>query len=311
MGTFYHIKVVTWFFTDTTALKKAIESRLEAINRSMSTYRPDSEISHFNALKIPGEAFKISEDFYRVMCIAQKLYHLTEGAWDGTVNPLVNLWGFGVSHLMNRIPEKQDIESVLGDTGFYHIHISDQRTLTKLKATVSLDLASIAKGYAVDEIATVIRRSGKADYLVEIGGEVYASGLRKDGLPWKIGINLPQKYSALDDIYQTVNLHNKALATSGDYRNFFEMDGKTYSHVIDPMTGYPVNNGVVSVSIIADNCTVADGLATALMVMGHEKGLALVNAIPDVECLIVVREQDGELKDHCSSRFNEYLWDQF
>jgi len=309
MGTIYTIKVVTWFYEDTEDLKENIESRLEAINRSMSTYRKDSEISRFNAFRNTKDNFHISEDFHHVMTIAEKLHTLTGRAWDGTVKPLVNLWGFGASDRKNKIPEEREVKAMLADIGFDSIQISQNLYLKKKKATVSLNLASIAKGYAVDEVAAIIKEKGANNFLVEIGGEVYASGLRKDGEPWKVGINTPRKDAAVDQVYKAVALQNQALATSGDYRNYFEIDGKRYSHVIDPKTGYPVNNGVVSVSIIADTCTFADGLATAVMVMGHEKGLSLVNGMPKVECLIVVLEQNGKLTDHYSGLFKDTLLD--
>ncbi|MGD8264423.1 MAG: FAD:protein FMN transferase, partial [Desulfobacterales bacterium] len=162
---------------------------------------------------------------------------------------------------------------------------------------------SIAKGYGVDQLADVIRKEGYQNYLVEIGGEVFASGYRKDGKLWRIGINRPQIDAAFDDVYKVVDLHNKAFATSGDYRNFFVVDGMRYSHIIDPRTGYPVSNGVVSATIISETCTFADGLATAIMVMGADKGLELVNRIDGTEGLIIIEKQDGGLVPHHSKGF--------
>jgi thiamine biosynthesis lipoprotein len=162
------------------------------------------------------------------------------------------------------------------------------------------DLNAIAKGFAVDEVSRLISAAGFENYLVEIGGEVYAAGVRPDGKNWRVGINRPQKDATINEVYKAVSIYNQAFATSGDYRNFFEIDGVRYSHVIDPRTGYPVSNGVVSVSIIADNCTLADGLATAIMVMGAEKGIALVNRLDNVECFIIVEKSDGRLVDFYS-----------
>ena len=171
---------------------------------------------------------------------------------------------------------------------------------------MTLDLASIAKGYGVDQVAEIVRQAGFNNYLVEIGGEIAASGKRRDGKWWRIGINRPRKEANFNDVYKAVDLRNKAFATSGDYRNFFEIEGVRYSHVIDPRTGYPVSNGIVSVSIIAPNCTVADGLATAVMVMGPEKGLNLINHLEDVEGLIIIEKTDGSLYEHPSAGF-EFL----
>jgi len=184
-----------------------------------------------------------------------------------------------------------------------HILLSGDKALVKRTAHVQLDLASIAKGYGVDQVSALLRNTGYADFLVEIGGEVYASGIRSDGKPWRIGINRPDKDARHDDVYKVVRLHNAGFATSGDYRNFFERHGRRYSHVIDPRTGYPVSNAVVSASVIADSCTFADGLATALMVLGPEKGLGVVAALDGVECLIIVREDDGILMEHGSKGF--------
>ncbi len=302
MGTTYHIKVVTGYFKNLESLKRKIDLRLEEINRSMSTYIKDSEISSFNAKKNPEEKFDASDDFLHVMIIAENLYKLTDGAWDGTIKPLIDLWGFGVLE-KRRIPPKEEINNLLPDIGFGHIEISSNGYIVKRKASISLDLASIAKGYGVDQIAELIRINGIENFLVEIGGEVYASGFRKDGKRWRVGINRPHKDAPFDQVYKIVSLHDNALATSGDYRNFFEMDGKRYSHVLDPRTGYPVSNRVVSVTIIADTCTFADGLATAVMVLGHEKGLELVNRLEGVECLIVVEKKDGTFIDFYSKGF--------
>jgi thiamine biosynthesis lipoprotein len=303
MGTTYHITVVAGYFLDTAGLQTKIDRRLEDINRSMSTYRKDSEISRFNAWKRAGEEIIISDDFWQVMIVAQKIYELTDGAWDGTVKPLLSLWGFDSTKNKNSIPEKAEIQGQLANIGFNQIEISSDRFLIKHKASISLDLASIAKGYGVDQVTTLIKKMGIENFLVEIGGEVFASGHRKDGKPWRVGINRPQKDAPYDQIYKVINLHNKAFATSGDYRNYFEVDGKRYSHILDPRSGYPISNGVVSVSIVADDCTFADGLSTAVMVLGPQKGLTLINKLDDVEGLIVTRQQDGRLIDHYSKGF--------
>ena len=303
MGTTYHITVVTGFFKNTKALKNKIDIRLDEINKSMSTYRKDSEISRFNALNKTGEKFYISDDFFNVMTVAQHIYELTGEAWDGTIEPIVNLWGFGNSKNKKRIPEKSEIDALLADIGFNNIEMSANHYLVKRKASISLDFASIGKGYGVDQVAVLIRMDGIINYLVEIGGEVFAQGLRKDGKKWKIGINNPRKDSPFDQVYKAVSIRDKGFATSGDYRNYFECKGKRFSHILDPRNGYPITNGVVSVSIIADTCTFADGLATAIMVLGHKKGLELVNSLSNTECLIVVRADDETLTDYYSKGF--------
>ena len=307
MGTTYHITVVTGYFSSTKDLKERIDRRLEEINKSMSTFRKDSEISRFNANQNAGEKFKISDDFFNVMTVAKTVYELTGGAWDGTVKPLENLWGFGNSENRNKIPPPSKISALLPEMGFNHIEISSDHCLIKKKTPLSLDLASIAKGYGVDQVAALIRTSGIENFLVEIGGEVFAAGFRKDGKQWRIGINRPQAGSPFDQVYKVVNLHDKGFATSGDYRNYFEAGGQRFSHILDPRTGHPVRNGVVSVSIVADTCTFADGLATAVMVLGPKKGLERINSLEHTECLIVVRTQNGKLIDHYSKGFKGYM----
>ena len=305
MGTTYHIKVVAGTSKNISNLKDKIDQRLGQINQSMSTWIKDSEISRFNDLKKAGEKIEVSDDFVQIMIVAEDLYRLTAGAWDGTVNPLVNLWGFGNTGMTNTIPPPEVITRLVSDLGFNYIQIIENRYLAKKKGSISLDLASIAKGYAVDKIAEVIEQKGIKNFLVEIGGEVYAAGSRLDGQPWKIGINTPRPDAPHDQVYKAITIKNKAFATSGDYRNFFEINGKRYSHIIDPRTGYPVDTGVVSVSVIADTCTFADGLATALMVMGPEKGLALVNRLDRVESLILVRNTGEQLVEYYSKGFND------
>jgi thiamine biosynthesis lipoprotein len=195
------------------------------------------------------------------------------------------------------------VQQRLATVGFDAVKIVDGRYLVKRKAAVSLDLASIAKGYGVDQIAVLLRNAGIEDFLVEIGGEVYAAGHRKDRRPWRVGINDPRKEAPPDRVYRVVELTGKAMATSGDYRNFFVSGGKTYSHVIDPRSGYPAANGVVSASVLAADCTVADGLATALMVMGPHAGIKLIDRLEGVAALIVVMQADGSLADHFSQAF--------
>ena len=303
MGTTYNVKVVGGEAEDVNGLRQKIEQRLLDLNRVFSTYIKDSEISRFNALKRAGEEFEVSEDFIQVMRVARDIHRLSEGAWDATVNPLVDLWSFGPTRRKPRMPPVDAIKALLPAIGFDRIRIEEPRFLVKDLASVTLDLNAIAKGYAVDQVSQLVAAGGYKNYLVEIGGEIYAAGFRPDGQHWRVGINRPQKDAAFNEVYKVVSIFNQAFATSGDYRNFFEIDGVRYSHVIDPRSGYPVSHGVVSVSIIADNCTMADGLATAIMVMGAEKGIQLVNRLHNVECFIVVEKSDGRLVDFASAGF--------
>jgi thiamine biosynthesis lipoprotein len=303
MGTTYHITVISGYFNAPSRLDNKIAQRLEEINQSMSTYLPDSEISRFNGLGQTDESVKMSSDFLHVMIMARDLFGMTAGCWDGTVKPLVDLWGFSKPEMQQTIPAGDKIKQTVERVGFEQIQMDAEGGLSKKNVNLALDLGSIAKGYAVDQVAELIRAGGWTDFLVEVGGEVYASGVRKDGQQWKVGVNLPDKNAAYSQVYKVVTLKDSALATSGDYRNFFEVGKKRYSHVIDPRNGYPVDNGVVSVSVITDTCTLADGLATAIMVMGRGKGLELVNRLEGVECLIIIKGPDGGLTDYYSTEF--------
>jgi thiamine biosynthesis lipoprotein len=303
MGTTYMVKVVGDRFAKVDHLKPLIEARLETVNRSMSTFRPDSEIGRFNAVDHAGEPFAPSEDFLAVMRVAAEIHAATDGAWDGTLDPLITLWGFGREQHGDRVPTAAEIEALLPRVGFGRITITAEGHLVKADGRLTLDLASIAKGYGVDAVARLLQDRGYGDFLVEVGGEVYAAGRRTDGKPWRVGINRPDRGAGFSEVYKVVALTDKGFATSGDYRNYFEAEGRTYSHILDPRTGYPVVSGVVSASVLADTCTLADGLATALMVMGPEAGLALVERLSKVEALIVVRTEDGQLHEHASKGF--------
>jgi len=303
MGTTYHVKVVAGYFQRTAHLQQAIDARLAQVNASMSTYIKDSEISRFNAHRQTGAGFAASADFYFVMQEGQRIHELSGGAWDGTVDPLVNLWGFGRSGPVDKAPDQDRIDRVLEQVGFNHLRFAPDRRIFKDRPDIAVDLGSIAKGFGVDAVAKVLREAGFSRFIVEIGGEVMAAGLRPDDTAWKVGLNRPQAGAALDSVYKTVALRDQALATSGDYRQFFQQGGRRYSHLINPATGWPVDNGVVAVSIVADTCTLADGLATAVMVMGVTKGLALIDGLEGVEALIVEQGADGTLHDHYSKGF--------
>ena len=215
----------------------------------------------------------------------------------------MDVWGFGRGGSPGRVPPVATIAALLKDVGFDKIEIRDSGALVKRHASVSLDLSSVGQGYGVDQLVEMLRAAGFTDYLVEIGGEIYAAGVRPDGRAWRVGISRPTAGARPDDIYKVVSLKDQAFSTSGDYRQFFVQDGIRYSHHIDPTTGYPVRNSVASVSILADNCTFADGLGTAVLVLGVEKGLALIDRLEGVDGLMVVEGPDGGLVDHASKGF--------
>lgn len=291
MGTFYTVKLVSSRQQSMELWQKQIDIRLAQVNAGLSMYDPDSDLSRFNRTE-PGRLFRLSRDFARVMDTARTVFTLTDGAWDGTIKPLVDLWGFGTRESFDTLPDPGAIAEALALTGFQHL-VFENNHVKKTKPGITLDLGSIAKGYGVDAVAGVLTRAGIDDFLVEIGGELFGSGMNRHKKPWSVGITHPLKTGADAGLYKVVNLENRAIATSGDYRNYFEFQGKIYSHIIDPRTGYPVDNLVVSASVIADTCTVADALATALVVMNPEDSLALVDSLENVECLIIQKTPAG------------------
>jgi thiamine biosynthesis lipoprotein len=303
MGTTYHLTLVTRPRMAVEEIQTAVDRRLDEVNRQLSTWLEDSEITRFNRLRGVGEEFPISDDFLRVMEVAAEVHALSEGAWDGTVHPLVVLWGFGPVGPALSAPSSERISEALTLVGFGKIEIRPEGALVKRQRGVTVDLSSIAKGYGVDTVASFLRGEGFTDFLVEIGGEVLAAGHRRDGGPWRVGINRPAPGARPDEVYKVVPLGDQALATSGDYRSYVLEDGRRRSHVIDPRTGEPVTNGVVSASVLAPTCTMADGLATAVMVMGPEAGVRLVERLTGVEALILVERRGGFLEEHASSGF--------
>ncbi len=308
MGTVYRITLRTNRRTDTAVLRKKVTDRLDEIDASMSTYRKTSEISRFNAIRDKEAHLRVSADMARVVRLGQELHTVTGGAWDGTVWPLVKAWGFHRPDRQTAAPQPEKIAAVLDCVDYSLITITADNRLSKAEPDIYLDLASIAKGYGVDQISALLRENQINHFIVEIGGEVYAAGTKKKGVPWVIGINTPRQSAAYNAVQRVIRLSDKAVATSGDYRNYFVLDGRIYSHVLDPQTGYPVQTGVVSASVVTDCCALADGLATALMVLGPAKGVALINRLEHTECLIMEKAADQTLVEHMSENFETLLY---
>ena len=290
MGTFYTVKFISKKKQSIRAWEKRIEMRLRQVNKTMSMYDPESELSRFNLLP-PNQRMNTSSDFHHVLVQAGLIHRLTQGAWDGTMKPLIDLWGFGTQKTTPKIPDHSDIDQALKQTGFSKIIFSDKK-ISK-NAPVRLDLGSIAKGFGVDTIHHLLTDEGIEDHLVEIGGELSASGKNLKRKRWSIGISQPDKKLAAQKLYKIVQLSDTAIATSGNYRNFFEIGGKTYSHIIDPRTGFPVDNKIVSATVVHPSCSFADGMATALMVMPPEKSILLVNRLENTECMIITQQADS------------------
>ncbi|MBC8401963.1 MAG: FAD:protein FMN transferase [Candidatus Marinimicrobia bacterium] len=293
MGTTYLVKLVVekGLTPDQVIIKTAIDSLLSEINHQMSSWDPSSEISVFNRLKT-AQLFTVSQNFIRVVIHALEVSHLTAGAFDITVGPLIDLWGFGAGADVDHFdpPEPEEISVTLNRIGYRKIGVHRSQ-LIKLDPTVSIDLSAIAKGYGVDVVSNWLQAEGFADFLVEIGGEIYCKGTNRSKLPWQIGIDNPLLAAIPGrDFTVIVDLSDQAMATSGDYRNYFEYDGQLFSHVVDPRTGYPVESAVASATVVAPTCMAADALATSLMVMGVKPGLELIESLEDVEALLILRD---------------------
>lgn len=251
-------------------LQRQVEAELEAVEAAMSTYRPESELSRFNASLDPGW-YRLSSATWRVVSQAQRASALSGGAFDGTVGPLVDLWGFGPSGSTHAVPEKAAIRRMLDRVGFEHIAVrAAESSIRKERAEASLDLSGIAKGHAVDQVAALLEAAGINDYLVEIGGELRARGIKPDGQTWSVGVERPAPGQRR--VQRVVDLKGQAIATSGDYRNYFERDGRRFSHAINPRTGMPIDHQLTSVSVIAPTTMEADAMSTTLMVLGPEQG---------------------------------------
>lgn len=291
MGTTYHVTISKGDKPSFSELKQSeVDELLLAVNASFSTYIDSSEVSTFNQYKGTQGQLK-SADFIELLIEAQRINSLTGGAYDITVGPLVNLWGFGPDFKEEDIPSRDAIEQALSNVGFGNISIDVAGSqVRKLKPDVYVDFSSIAKGYGVDRVARLIESRGYSSYMVEIGGEMRVKGHNPEGNRWRIAVEKPD--SATRAIHRVINVTNVAMATSGDYRNFFLKDGVQFSHTIDPKTGWPVHHNLVSVTVLNESTATADALATAFMVLGDKKGydLAMKNELP---VLFLVKQGDG------------------
>ena len=283
-------------------LKPQLDAILNRVNREMSTYLPDSELSMINAADSAGR-IPVSASLASVLQTAQEVSRATRGAFDVTVGPLVNLWGFGPEQGFT-VPVKEQVNRALLLVGHDKLQLDlSASTLKKTCSGVSIDLSAIAKGYGVDELADFLERLQMDNYLVEIGGEIRARGVNHKNVPWQIGIEQP--VVGARRVRQIIRLENTAMATSGDYRNYFEHEGIRYSHTIDPRTGRPVSHSLASVTVLHPSTTLADAWATGLLVLGPEAGyeLAVKNGIA---AYFVVRN-DEDFKDQSTPRFEPYF----
>ena len=275
-------------------LKVSTDSLLKVFNQSLSTYIPDSEISTFNQ----GTVFPFETvHFYRVLAASKKVYDATNGGFDPTVGPLVNAWGFGPEG--RKTPRDEDIAVLKEKVGFDKIFF-DSISICKLQEGVYLDFSAIAKGYAVDLVAELLEENDIHNYLVDIGGELRAKGKNLENNTWRIAIEKPVQDNFSRESSAILALEDKAIATSGDYRNYYEKDGKKIAHSINPKTGYPAEQNILSSTVVAENCMLADAYATAFMVLGYEASIKILEQHPEIQVFFIYSDDSGEIQTFTS-----------
>ncbi|MBN1794918.1 MAG: FAD:protein FMN transferase [Candidatus Omnitrophica bacterium] len=291
MGTYADITIRQEDFAQphvTEAVNEAFRE-IERIDHLMSSFRADSVISRIN--RTPRETpVQLSPDVLAVFREAIRLYSLTKGAFDITVGPLVRQWGFYSQEIVHSLPHAEEIQKALEVVGTKYLVLQPETESFYLeKDGMEIDVAGLAKGYAVDRAIEAIRAHGVRSALVNCGGDIYCLGAKSEQDPWKVGIRHPRNQKKVIGLLRLVDT---AVATSGDYENFVTFGGERYSHIIDPRTGRPSSSRVIGVTVIAPQCVTADGLATALFVMGADEGMRLIETLPYIEC-IIISEQKG------------------
>ncbi|NBC07736.1 MAG: FAD:protein FMN transferase [Bacteroidetes bacterium] len=305
MGTYYRIT-----YKDRTGkdLKPTFDSVLRTLNLEVSTYIPQSTISRFNAADSvfdlhthPVKGADVHYDnthFLNNYRKSVEVAQATKGYFDPTVMPLVNYWGFGYTEKKMEKVDSSKVDSLLQFVGLDKVELAiyeDSKWLRKALPGVKLDFSAVAKGYGVDLLGQVLQNRDITDYLVDIGGETLAKGESPRGTTWQLGISLPKEEASLRDLQTSVPLQDQALATSGNYRNFYEVDGVKYSHTINPKTGYPERNTLLSASVFAPDCMTADAYATAFMTLGTERAYQLAGELPTVEAYFIFSQPDGSM----------------
>jgi thiamine biosynthesis lipoprotein len=300
MGTYYQVKYVLSAAQQDdnrfslSAIKSDIDQRLELVNEQMSTYRPNSELSRFNRAE---KSLEVSAATRGVIEASLTLFEQSKGAFDVTVGPLVNLWGFGPDKKANKVPSAQLIAEKQKIVGSQYLSVNGN-TISKAIPELYVDLSAIAKGYGVDVIAAYLQEMGINNYLVDIGGELSLKGKKPQNNPWIVAIEGPVEGQS---VQRVINVGDNAIATSGDYRNYFEFDGLRYSHTIDPNTGKPISHKLVSVTVINKSSMTADGLATAITVLGPKPGLAFAEKY-NLAVYLLVKEGDN-ITEYYTSEF--------
>ena len=302
MGTTYNVKYVLGEGeTEVEGLQEEIDAKLININKMMSTYDTTSELSRFNQYRY-SDNFAVSQETLTVVNEALRLARLSDGVLDVTVGPLVNLWGFGPNKRPEKVPTQADIDAVRDYVGYEKLSTTPTG-LMKANPMLYVDLSTIAKGYGVDEVAAILDAHDLQHYLVEIGGEMRVTGERGDGSEWLIAIEKPVTTERA--VQKVVSIGTNAIATSGDYRNYYEEDGKRYSHLIDPNTGSPITHDLVSVTVVNPSSMIADGLATAFNVMGWQRAIDLAEQ-EQLAVFLIRRTADG-FEEYATPEFDKLV----
>lgn len=273
MGTTFNITAIGTD-VDENALAETVQNTLAQVNAKMSNWDPNSEVSKFSASPSTDPA-PVSKEFAFVINAANDVHAKSGGAFDVTLGPLIELWGFGPREPDDPVPSDADIQAALNSVGQARLLTlnTEQDTLAKADPGVGINLSAIAKGYGIDAVAETLREAGIENYMVEIGGDLVTLGTNDKGEAWRIGIEKPE--AGAQNLQLIVELDDLGMATSGDYKNFFEQDGVRYSHIIDPTTGRPITHRTTSVTVLAENAMMADAWATAMLALGQDKGMEL------------------------------------
>lgn len=293
MGTWYTVKYLPPVASErqlpNDQINLQIHAHLVRIDKLMSTYKADSEVSRFNVAK-PGQWFAVSKETFEVISLAQRISEQTTGRFDITVAPLVDLWGFGPNYREDSVPDKEQITVLLNQLGFHNLELNQTELTIRKKTPLRIDLSAIAKGFAVDQVADYLDEQDIISYMVEVGGEIRTRGTKPGDKPWRIAIESP--YSQQQDVHLILDVNDRAVATSGDYRNYFEKDGRRYSHTINPQTGYPITHNLASVTVIGKSAVEVDALATAFSVMGVDQAMQYAKEY-NVAAYFIVKEKEG------------------
>ncbi len=287
-------------------LQRLLEDRLVTINRLLSTYDPQSEISRFNQTT-SDSWFPIAAETYLVVRQALQISELSDGAFDISVGPLVNLWGFGTTGRPQQRPSQAAINNMLASVGYQHLELkAHPPELKKAIPALQVDLSAIAKGYGVDALGTLLQQQGYQNFLVEIGGEILTSGHRPGNLLWRIAVEKPLEETR--EVGSILNMTAIAMATSGNYRNFYVEDGQRYVHTIDPVSGQPIRHKLASATVLDPSCARADALATTLMVMGEEQAIAFSER-HNIPVYLIIHNGE-ETVNYQSKAFKKFLQEQ-